>query len=64
MIGQKYNYSQVALLCTYHYFVRQGLIRVEEPEQERIAVTSTAESSNVSQRSSIVSARSSESSGP
>lgn len=27
-IGQVYNYNQVALICTYNYFVRQGLIKV------------------------------------
>lgn len=34
MIGRQYNYNQVALICTYNYFVRQGLIKVSNQDEE------------------------------
>lgn len=62
LIGQQYNYNQVALICTYNYFVRQGLIKISSQDEEQ-ASASTTQSSNLSHRGTgSASARTGESS--
>ena len=36
LIGSVYNYNQVATLCSYNYFVRQGLIKISNRDEEQV----------------------------
>ena len=56
-LGILYNYNQVALLCTYNYFVRQGLIKAmhidDDEEQVSVITTQVSEQSMPSNRNAI-----------